>query len=156
MSALFNQTNIAPGTAFSGGGGSGSNFPNGISVGVAPTTVLDNADINWGSYVLTAQDTTQNVGLGGGFFLAAQLDGSYKTGKYNYNSILYQGSNGAGSGSTFLSVQDLALGATGTPFRLNGVSTITSLGLGQVGSAINISALVSTLAVAFPGCVTNN
>lgn len=36
MSVLFNQTNIAPGTAFAtGGGGGGSNFPSGATLGVA-------------------------------------------------------------------------------------------------------------------------
>jgi hypothetical protein len=36
MSVLFNQTNVAPGTSFSGeGGGGGSNFPNGLTTGTA-------------------------------------------------------------------------------------------------------------------------
>ena len=34
MSVLFNQTNIAPGTPFATGGGGGSNFPSGATLGV--------------------------------------------------------------------------------------------------------------------------
>ena len=45
MSSLFNQTNLAPGTAFATGGGGGSNFPNGISIGTASPQYLVNAQI---------------------------------------------------------------------------------------------------------------
>lgn len=51
MSALFNQTNIAPGTPFASGGG-GSNFPSGIQIG---NTVFSPV-----SGVLTVSNTSGN------------------------------------------------------------------------------------------------
>ena len=46
MSSLFNQTNITPGTTFSGGGGANSsNFPNGLSIGTAGIQYLVSASL---------------------------------------------------------------------------------------------------------------
>jgi hypothetical protein len=46
MSSLFNQTNIAPGTPFATGGGTGgSNFPSGVVVGNASPKLIQSASV---------------------------------------------------------------------------------------------------------------
>lgn len=150
MSALFNQTNIAPGTAFSGGGGSGSNFPNGLTIGTAPTGILDNTAINWNTTNLTLYGDNGSLApfVAGSFISGDDTAPTFRTGTYSAAGILYQGSNGTGVSKGFLSVQDAVIGPNNNPFLLQGISSIV------VGTSnLNMVALVSTLSSAFPGCI---
>ena len=133
MSAYHNQTNISPGTLFSGSGG-GSNFPTGIDInnnGVNNNLLRINTLAYWGQPILQISPDLSGTSLplAANPFFAYSYDGqnatSQKSGSYASESIKYQGSNGAGNQTIFLEVNDTSLG-TGSSFALNGISTINT------------------------------
>jgi hypothetical protein len=128
MSSLFNQTNIAPGTAFATGGG--SNFPSGITVG--------SVGIQAGGQGLVIQPVNE-------IFLG---DGVGGTAKYGVSSIAFI-ETGMGT-ATFLKIEDF--NNANPNFRLTNLSTLSAVDTVS-GNDINITALASTLKSAFPGCV---
>jgi hypothetical protein len=128
MSSLFNQTNIAPGTPFSGGGG--SNFPNGLAVG---------------GISLQAGGTSFLVQPANEIFLG---DGAGGTALYGISSIAMV--NAVMGSASFLNITDFS--NANPNFRLTNLSTLTAVNSAG-GNDINITALASTLKVAFPGCV---
>lgn len=140
MSALFNQTNLAPGTSFSGSGSGGSsNFPNGILIsqgGVDTNKIGIAVGELWGQNSLATQNSS---GTDFSPLVSSRLIAkagtlatptAQKTGQYGADAIIFQGNNGSGNGCTFLSVNDanMSSGANDIPFAINGVSTITSAG----------------------------
>lgn len=141
MSSLFNQTNIAPGTSFSGVGG-GSNFPSGLTVGSVGSLVATNVH---NTPYLTVEDTA-------GSARTVLVTGALYTGTdaFGYNlqlggtGLLVQA--GTGTSKTWLS-PDLG---SGFNQNIQSLSTLTAVGASQ---KINMIALTSTLATAFPGCI---
>jgi hypothetical protein len=129
-----NANTIFPIFSGGGGGGGSSNFPQGLSINSNGNTNRWLGIINgfgWGQDYLAVMD--QYVGtnaqpLAAQFFLAAESTGPGKTGSYDGDRILYQGSNGAGRGCTFLSVLDTGLTSQqdALAFQLAGISSIQS------------------------------
>ena len=143
MSSLFNQTNIAPGTAFTtGGGGSGSNFPSGLTVAGVATLTSDTVHgtpyftINNISDTFLAKMKLWSIYLG-------RDDAGYTLYNSN-NSILVQTLTGVSKQFAFADLSNLNYNFT----------AISSLGANSNTQVINMNALVSTLATAFPGCVS--
>ena len=141
MSSLFNQTNIAPGTTFSGGSG-GSNFPNGIQIGAVAQLVAGSVH---NTPYLTVEDlagTAPTVLKAGAIYTGTDANG------YNLQlaglGLLVQA--GTGTSKTWLN-PDLG---SGFNQNIQSLSTLTAVGASQ---KINMIALTSTLATAFPGCI---
>jgi len=127
MSSLFNQTNIAPGTSFAQ---NTTNFPNGITVG--------GIGIQAGGVGLLVQPANE-------IFLG---DGVGGTAKYGISSITMINAT-LGTAPLATLVDSVAANPN---FRLTNLSTLTAVNSAG-GNDINITALASTLRVAFPGCV---
>ena len=139
MSAYHNQTNISPGTLFSGGGAGGSNFPSGLVVsngGTDPNTLCITPGSIWGQPSFSIKDIS---GAGGSYapIVASRLISkaytpgvatSAKTGDFGAESIVFQGNNGAGNNVVFLNVIDSALNSSQTnlAFQMAGVSSFQS------------------------------
>jgi hypothetical protein len=156
MSSLFNQTNIAPGTPFSGGGG--SNFPDGLLVsnGGANENRLSVGQAFWGNFTLqTATTSNFQETLP---FTANQVNAwirpgdvtTQKSGNYAATGIVYQGNAGTGTGAVFLSVADAQI-ATGNPFSITGLSTLKA---GAASPTLNMAAFLSTMATVYPSIVS--
>lgn len=128
MSVNPQQSWITPGTSLFA---SGINFPSGINLN--GTNLQGN-----GGTTLTIQPANE-IFLGNGVGDSA---------KYMVSSIIFNNSVGA---VQFLNTPITA--ANQPNFRLTNLSTITGNDVGTLGSDINMTALVSTLRVAFPGCV---
>lgn len=123
MSALFNQTNIAPGTAFATGGGSSSNFPQGIIVG-ANNRGINTVGIPTNSNALGCINfSTMNADPWVGSLLYAGLPST------GYVSMDYQSIAATNSGSvdTFLVVDQPNVGTGANVFELRKISQYNSL-----------------------------
>lgn len=175
MSALFNQTNIAPGTAFSGGGGGGS-YPSVVnfsSIGMASPTVGGGEIIFYkdpnpsnptGTYLApqywpgqsSYNLTTTYTQLGNAFcdMIGAQgmrmTSATFNTQPFgeiigSNDGVYIQGKDASGN------VTQVWMEARNGYNKLNCVSTITD---SAKTSTINVNALVSTLASAYPGCLS--
>ena len=127
MSIYFNQTNITPGTSFSGGGGGGgSNFPNGITISdyyLTPSPVGA-----WGSPALTISEinTPNNQAtLSVDNVLAFTGSGGTddKSCLINASTIQFQGNLGTGIGSVLVSAIDANLG-TSNAFDVKNINTL--------------------------------
>ena len=148
MSSLFNQTNIAPGTAFSGGGG-GSNFPQGINIDGSLLT----------SYSVPGYGGGLLAGSGNGQFPANMSAEKYlffggaALNNFNQNildstGLTFQGQN-TGAYRNFLTWRGNGGGGDET-FSINNLSTIAHQ---TVPGIVSVGALISTLKTAFPGCI---
>lgn len=139
MSALFNQTNVAPGTTFSGGGSSGASFPDGLNVslnGVNTTYMQIDPSAYWSQPILAFENSDTNVGSGvpvlASEFFAFSWDGStlttQKSGTYASDTIMFQGNSGSGDNSVFLKVRDAGLNSTpqDLSFAMSCVSSMQS------------------------------
>lgn len=143
MSALFNQTNIAPGSAFATGGG-GASISTDYIQGL--TTINNAIDLNNGGEgirMATASSTfTVSYGSMGDTRISLLPVGGLKLGFFNP----------AGSpapGAYWAVGNNIANSNWG--INLNSLSSITANNAPQ---SINMNALVSTLASAYPGCVS--
>lgn len=145
MSALFNQTNIAPGTAFTtgGGGGGGSNFPNGIQVAGVATLTSDTVHGTPYFTINNISDTFLGVTKMWSLYLGRD-DAGYTLYNSN-NSILVQTLTGVSKQWAFADL--------GSNLNYN-FTAISSIKANSNAEVINMNALVSTLASAFPGCVS--
>jgi hypothetical protein len=137
MSALFNQTNLTPGTSFSGTG-SGDTFPTGLTIGTGNGGAITPYTSGGGSGLqLNPAAGGQGVVITAGGSPFDNLNLTSKT--INWQNINTGTMN---SWATF--------SFTDANSKLQNLSSIQSVG----GSNINMTALVSTLATAFPGCVS--
>lgn len=159
MSALFNQTNITPGTAFATGGTT-SNLAETVVVGTAPLGLsVNNAQYLSQSNILASQNTsTSNTSaifqpFGASVFFASGLVGSNYTTQqycvYDSNTINYGSGTPGGDTNLVLTISS-NLGTTQSAFLLNSISSIR---IDNSVPQINMAALASTLAVVYPGCV---
>jgi len=124
MSIYFNQTNITPGTTFStGGGGGGSNFPDGINVGTSPTATLD------------------IFGVVGVATLAA-LDSNGDPGPFQANA-LYAGNTPAGYASLLGDRLNFNTSNSGTAYTAIGFDGIDKMSLQNVASINGNAPVVS-------------
>jgi hypothetical protein len=155
MSVYFNQTNITPGTPFSGGGG--SNFPEGLTISKlgANSNYLHIGNAFFGTQTLQVSNTSDTDAqplLASefiGFDWTPGSNNTVKTGNYGATTIVYQGNAGTGTGATFLSVADAQI-ATGNPFSITGLSTIKA---GAASPTLNMAAFLSTMATVYPAIV---
>ena len=160
MSSLFNQTNIAPGTAFSGSGGS-SSIPNNLStVNVYTSSILFNSGdggmlesysqsgTGWpGGVIVGNQASPANLTANRYYFTDGIGQGVYKQNYIDITGMYWQGQS-TGVSKQFLNW--IGNGGGGNEaFALQNTSTIT----GPSGQPIRIAALASTLASVYPGCV---
>lgn len=139
MSVYFNQTNLAPGTSFSGNSGS-SSFPQGLNIsqnGTNTKYIQIDPSVYWGQPSLAVENTSETSTaipqpLSANPFFAFSWDGSNnntsKSGSYGANSIVFQGNAGTGSNASFIAVRDAGLvnSATGLAFQMTCVSSMTS------------------------------
>lgn len=149
MSAYHNQTNISPGTLFSG---SGSNFPQGININNlgSDDNILRVSPLiyYWGQPILANVNQYDVSGqfplpmCASEWFAYAGDGNTSKSGSLTANQIKFQGSNGSGNQTVFLSVNDAQLGSqTTVPFNLAGVSTIQA-GTYQINAQKAFSTLI--------------
>jgi len=143
MSSLFNQTNIAPGTAFASGGSS-SNIPilntNTILGATYPQNLIDFSDpalLKFG-----ANATSNSAFIFG-------VDGSLNLPRIKMDpyGLITLGFYGTTTGA------DWAYGNNDVGSYAVSFAAISSIGANASAQRINLNALVSTLAVAYPGCV---
>ena len=173
MSALFNQTNVAPGTSFSGGGGGGS-YPavaNFSSIGLQSSTVgqgliLFTKDPSASSGTVVQEEywpgqssynqtlTFFQAGNNYGDMIGAQgirmTSAPFSTSPFgevlgSNDGVILQGKDASGN------LTQVWMEARNGYNKLNCVSTITD---SAKTSTINVNALVSTLATAYPGCLS--
>ena len=137
MSAYFNQTNLTPGTSFSGGG-SNSYFPTGISIsnnGTDTKFLQIDPNVYWAQPMLAVENQANTAtsipqGLCANPFFAFSWDGANantsKSGSYGATQIRFQGNAGTGNGSTFLNVKDNAMNSlpTDLAFQMSCMSSI--------------------------------
>ena len=138
MSSLFNQTNISPGTPFSGGGSGSNTFPNGIAISANGTDtkfLQIDPNVYWAQPMLAVENTSNTgpaipQGISANPFFAFSWDGSNantsKSGSYSATGIYYQGNAGSGTGTQFLNVVDGALNNSpaNLAFQMTGLSSI--------------------------------
>lgn len=141
MSALFNQTNISPGTAFASGGAvSGTILANNI-------VSLSNAN----NYI-NMNDANSDIRIATGnnsliLSYNTETDTRIEFIPTGGNSIGFYGTN---TGDIWAKGNNLPGVLYGVAF--NGISSINDNS--ATTGVINMSALTSTLKVAFPGCVS--
>lgn len=142
MSSLFNQTNIAPGTSFASGGGSNLNPTiQTITASGNPTNYLNMTDVNnnirmatgASSFIVSYNSPTDTR-------IEMNPVGGVKLGFWN---------SGTTSGGFWATGNNIAPPNWGV--QLNYISSIND---GSVADVINMTALVSTLKVAYPGTVS--
>ena len=169
MSAYHNQTNIAPGTLFSGGG----NFPsdivcNSLSASngiVASNAITSKGPLTWSIYnsgatsvsltglmdnKATRQPTLTQTDLTTPSLL--QVNSLCAVGGSVGSGIATYGSSGVGEPYIFTSYNASNVDILKTANNFVKMSHISSIN--NAGSNLNITALVSTLAVVYPGCVS--
>ena len=141
MSALFNQTNSAPGTSFASGTG-GSN----ITVQTIQAVGNPNNYMNF-------NDLSGNVRVATG---ASSFTVSFNTETDTRIQMVPVGGvklgffNSSGSGGAYWALgNNQPLGGFGV-----NLNTISSLKANVAAQTINMNALVSTLATAYPGCIS--
>ena len=149
MSSLFNQTNAAPGTAFSGGGGAGSNFPQGINIDgffLTPYSVA-----GYGGGLLAGSGNGQypfNMSALRYIFFSDAAPGNFNQNYLDSSGLTFQGQN-TGANRNFLTWNGNGQNVDET-FAINNLSTINHQ---TVPGTISIGALISTLKTAYPGCI---
>jgi hypothetical protein len=142
MSALFNQTNIAPGTPFSGGT-SGNLSVNLIQGSTALTNVIDmNNDLSGVRIATGLQPITFSFGQMTDTRCQILPVGGVKLGFFN-------GAGGTNPGAYWAVGNNLA--SADWVINLNSVS---SMNANVATGSLNMNALVSTLKVAYPGCIS--
>jgi len=158
MSALFNQTNVAPGTSFAGSGGGGGPIPNNLSTvnvlcssivftGPSPGLIETYNVSGWpGGVVIGSAGATNNLTANRYYFAPDASVGSYKQNYLDISGIVYQGQN---TGSQIRFLNYVGSDTANEWFAVENTSTIK----GPTGNSIGIIALASTLASVYPGCV---
>lgn len=169
MASLFNQTNIAPGTAFSSGSGSGGSNFNTINVSTISFTSAVGGDISTynaaqnglGGVLIGTPDTqTQPVTANALCFGKDNyLDGKARQSIWNRTGLTSQGlATGTQWNILSLNSQTVenssiagASNETVSMFRLSTLGVAT--GTGGNGQQINMVALASTLKSVYPSIV---
>ena len=144
MSALFNQTNVAPGTSFAGSGSSNLN----------PTFASIQAASNATNYI-NLSDNLGNMRTATGlssFIISYNAETDTRCAIQPVEGIKIGFFNAASGGSPG-GYWAIGNNVANTPGWGIAISSISSLAGNNAAKTINVNALISTLFVAYPGCV---